>query len=315
MLRIFFVSDIHGSDKLFYKLMNAVRIYQANIAIIGGDIAGKALVPIFQKDGVYETDIDGEKKVLQSKEQVDLLMNDIRARGDYPLVTTGKEWSELLNDESKMNSKFEELMKQGIQRWCKIAEERLRPISARLIMNTGNDDPAELANIIESSGFVEYPNEKVIELDQHHEILSLGYSNLTPWRLPGDLTEEELKMKIEDLLSKTRNLKNSIFNIHVPPYNTHLDIAPKLDENLRPKLGPGGEPEFAHVGSIAVRDAIEKYQPLAGLHGHIHESRGYSKIGRTHCFNPGSEYSSGVLKGVLINLSAEKIESHAFTSG
>jgi Icc-related predicted phosphoesterase len=315
MNRILFVTDIHGSDKLFYKMLNGCKIYGAKIIIVGGDIAGKTLIPIFASNDKYSVNIDGRERVIESKEELDSLVKDTRSRGDYPYITTKDEWDELINDKERLDSIFERLIEENISNWCKLAEERLKPLSSRLVMNTGNDDPVQLGRIIESSGFVEYPNEKVIELDQHHELLSLGYSNITPWKLPGDLSEEELGIKIERLVSNTRNVRNAIFNIHVPPVNTHLDLAPKLDEQLRPKLSPGGEPEFVHVGSSAVRNAIESYQPLAGLHGHIHESRGYTKIGRTHCFNPGSEYSIGVLKGLLLNMSQEKIESHIFTSG
>ncbi|MEM0117277.1 MAG: metallophosphoesterase [Conexivisphaerales archaeon] len=315
MHRILFVTDIHGSDRLFLKLMNAAKVYGAETLIIGGDIAGKTLIPVFQRNDGYSTEFNGEKRILGSKDELERLVRDIRAAGEYAYITTEEEWKSLLKDEKRLNELFERLIEENIRSWCEIAEERLRPIHARLIMNTGNDDPPELGKVIESSGFVEYPNEKVIELDAHHEMISLGYSNITPWRLPGDLPEDEIAARIQNLVSKTKDIRNAIFNIHVPPYNTHLDVAPKLDADLKPKLSPGGEPEFVHVGSTAVRQAIERYQPLAGLHGHIHESRGYSRIGRTHCFNPGSEYSAGVLKGVLINLGDDKIVSHIFTSG
>jgi len=315
MNRILFVTDIHGSDKLFYKMLNACKVYGAGTLIVGGDIAGKTLIPVFENNEKYFVKVEGREKIIENKGELDTLVKEIRSGGDYPYITTEEEWYELIKDKERLEGVFEKLIEENIIDWCKLAEERLKPLSARLIMNTGNDDPIQLGKLIESSGFVEYPNEKVIQLDQYHEMISLGYSNMTPWKLPGDLSEEELSRRIDNLICKTRNVKNAIFNIHVPPINTHLDLAPKLDEQLRPKLSPGGEPEFAHVGSRAVRDAIEKYQPLAGLHGHIHESRGYTRIGRTHCFNPGSEYSIGVLKGVLLNLSVDKIESHIFTSG
>ena len=74
-------------------------------------------------------------------------------------------------------------------------------------------------------------------------------------------------------------------------------------------------PILTSVGSTAVRSAIEKFQPLLGLHGHIHESKGSIKIGRTLCVNPGSEYSEGVLKGVMMNLDEKGVRSFQFTSG
>lgn len=129
------------------------------------------------------------------------------------------------------------------------------------------------------------------------------------------MPEEILEEKINKLVDSTKEVRKSILNIHVPPFNTHLDIAPKLDKDLKPVLTPGGEPEMVHVGSIAVRNAIEKYQPLAGLHGHIHESKGYTKIKNTHCFNPGSEYSIGILKGVIINISENRVDNYLFVEG
>ncbi|GAI38384.1 unnamed protein product, partial [marine sediment metagenome] len=59
-----------------------------------------------------------------------------------------------------------------------------------------------------------------------------------------------------------------------PPYNTKLDIV-------------FNHTGMKHVGSVAVRRFIEKYQPLATLHGHVHESAGVGKIGKTICVNPG----------------------------
>lgn len=314
--RVFFVSDVHGSDRMFFKFVNAAPIYKAQALIIGGDITGKAITPIFKKsDGRLAAEVQGIWRYPKTKEDVDILDRDIRFSGNYPYTTTEMEWNEMVKDVSKMDAIFDILMKESIEKWCRVAEERLKPQGVRIMINKGNDDPQVLEETLKKSGFVEYPNDRVIDLDGKHEILSLGYSNMTPWNLPGDLPEETLNNKIDTLVSQLKDVKNSIFNIHVPPINTHLDIAPKLDSNLRPVLTSGGEPEMAHVGSTAVREAIEKYQPLVSLHGHIHESKGYAKIGRTHCFNPGSEYTIGVLKGLVIDLSDNKLDSHVFTSG
>jgi Icc-related predicted phosphoesterase len=144
---------------------------------------------------------------------------------------------------------------------------------------------------------------------------SVGYSNMTPWNCPGDISEEELLSKLEQATSGLEDPKNSVFNFHCPPYDTQIDVAPKLDSELRPILTPGGEPEMAHVGSNSVRKIIEKFQPLAGLHGHIHESRGMSNVGKTVCFNPGSEYTTGVLRGLILNLSDKKLDNYVFTEG
>lgn len=313
--RIFFVSDVHGSDRMFFKFVNAAPVYKANVLIIGGDIGGKAITPIFRRDGGLAAEHQAVWRYPKTKDEIEILERDIRSIGNYPYTTTEEEWKELVKDTKKMDEIFEVLIGQSIERWCKVAEERLKPQGVRIIINKGNDDPLVLEETIKRSGYVEYPNEKVIDIDGKHEMISLGYANMTPWQLPGDLPEDVLAAKIEVLASGLKNVRNSIFNIHVPPINTFLDICPKLDSNLRPVITTGGEPEMSHAGSTAVRAAIEKYQPLLSLHGHIHESKAYTKIGRTHCFNPGSEYTSGVLKGLAVDLSDDKMTSHVFTTG
>jgi Icc-related predicted phosphoesterase len=313
--RIFFVSDVHGSDRMFFKFLNAAPVFRANILMIGGDVAGKEITPVFMKDGGAAAELQGVLRNARTKEEIETLEKDIRSIGNYPYPTTNGEWKEAVQDPSKMDGIFDALIKESVERWCRVAEERLKPQGVRIFLNKGNDDPPILEETIRSSGFVEYPNERAINIDGNHEMISLGYANMTPWKLPGDLPEDVLASKIDALAAQLKDVKNSIFNIHVPPVNTHLDVAPRLDANLRPVVAAGGEPEMAHVGSTAVRSAIERYQPLLSLHGHIHESKGFTKIGRTNCFNPGSEFTSGVLKGLLLDLSESKIESYMLTTG
>lgn len=312
--RVFYVTDLHGSDRMFYKFINAAPVYKAQVLVVGGDVAGKTVIPIIQTNGSYSVRIRGTDRTATTNEELEAMKREIRAVGDYPYVTTQNGWRDLTAEPVRMDELFDTLITESIGNWCKTAEERLKASGVRVIVNKGNDDPPIVQELVERSAFVEWPDEKVIDVGGH-EMMSLGYSNMTPWKLPGDIPEEELEKKIENLVSQMKNVSNSIFNIHVPPFGTHLDVAPKLDENLKPVLASGGQPEMANVGSIAVKRAIEKYQPSVGLHGHIHESRGTVKIGKTYCFNPGSEYSTGVLRGVILDFSEKKLESHILTAG
>ena len=108
-----------------------------------------------------------------------------------------------------------------------------------------------------------------------------------------------------------------IFNMHVPPVDSTLDTCPRLDTSTDPPtmITSGGEPVMFGAGSQAVRAAIEKYQPLLSLHGHIHESRGVIQIRRTTAINPGSEYGEGILRGTIVNLQDGKVKSTQMTSG
>jgi Icc-related predicted phosphoesterase len=93
----------------------------------------------------------------------------------------------------------------------------------------------------------------------------------------------------------------AVFNVHCPPSDTHLDQAPLLDDDLRPVVDASGI-RTTSVGSTSVREAIERHQPVLGLHGHVHESPGASKLGASLCLNPGSEYGDGILRGAIVDL-------------
>ena len=102
---------------------------------------------------------------------------------------------------------------------------------------------------------------------------------------------------MDELVAKVIDPSRTIFNFHAPPYRSGLDEAPALDENLNMKAGGRA---MQPVGSTSVRTAIERVQPLLGLHGHNHESRGAVRIGRTLALSPGSSYEEGVLQGALV---------------
>jgi Icc-related predicted phosphoesterase len=313
--RVFFVTDIHGSERLFLKFLNAAKAYKANVLVYGGDITGKTITPVFETDGSWKAEYVGGWRKANTQDELGNVERDIRALGSYPYRTTEDKWQTLRQKETSMDTVFIEVMGENLRHWLKIAEERLRPSGVKIIFNAGNDDLPVAREILKQSDYVIYPEEKIVSLDDRHEMSSVGFSNMTPWNCPGDLSEDELLSRLEKATSALLEPQNSLFNFHCPPYDTQIDIAPKLDKDLKPVLTPGGEPEMDHVGSSSVRTIIEKLQPLAGLHGHIHESRGLSKIGRTQCFNPGSEYTTGVLRGLVINLSDKKIDNYVFTEG
>jgi len=309
------VTDIHGSERLLLKFLNAAKAYKANVLVYGGDITGKTITPIMAEDGSWKAEYVGSMRTASTEKELDNLEREIKALGSYPFRTTKSEWETLRQSEPSMEQVFIQVMTASLRRWMQIAEERLKPIGVKVIFNAGNDDLQAVRDVLSESDYVIYPEERTVSIDDKHEMPSVGFSNMTPWKCPGDLSEEDLLSRLEKAASGLADPGNSVFNFHCPPYDTQIDVAPKLDSELRPVLTPGGEPEMDHVGSVSVRQMIEKFQPLAGLHGHIHESRGLSKIGRTVCFNPGSEYTTGVLRGLILNLSDKKIDNYVFTEG
>ncbi len=315
---IFFATDIHGSERCFMKFINAAKFYQANVLILGGDITGKALVPIVRQPGPvaerYRATFLGETATLDSGEALAAFERKIRHAGAYPYRTTPEELAAMEADRALVDRLFTRLMVESVERWCEIAEERLQGSGVRCFIDAGNDDEPEIVDVLKQASYVEMPEGRVVMLDDEHEMISAGFANTTPWHAPRDIPDEELGVFIEGMASQLHAPERAVFNIHVPPYASGLDTAPLLDDNLKP-IVVAGDVATGPVGSKAVRAAIERYQPLVSLHGHVHESRAVSKLGRTVCMNPGSEYGDGNLRAALVNLKGNKLLNYQLITG
>lgn len=315
LTRVFFVSDIHGSEKCFRKFLSAGVFYKADVMILAGDLTGKMIVPIVEKpDGTFSTQFIGRQMMAKSEQELMEIENTIRNLGFYPFRTNPEELAILENNKNKLDSLFTKIMVENIERWIRIAEEKLKSTSVRCYISPGNDDRWEIDKALNSSDIIINPEDRVVEIDSHHEMITMGTTNRTPWDSPRELDEQDLREKLEALISKLEHKENAIFNFHCPPYGSGIDSAPKLDKTLKP-ITIAGQAVMAPAGSTAVRDVILEHQPLVGLHGHIHESRGVAKLGRTKCFNPGSEYGIGILRGLILNVSEKDVQSYLFTSG
>lgn len=313
--RIFFATDVHGSERCFRKFVNAGKFYSADVLILGGDITGKLIIPmISQGNGTYKCSYTGSEMNVKSKEEAEALAKIIRDSGYYPYFTEPREVEEMKARKELVDSLFIKLMVESVRSWVHFAEERLKGTNIKCFISPGNDDAFEIDQALDSSSYVINPEEKLVNVDDTHEMITLGYTNHSPWNSPREADEGVLEGKIETMASGLRNPTNAIFNLHAPPINTPIDQAPKLDANLKPVLS-GGQLVMYPAGSVAVRKSIEKHQPLIGMHGHIHESKGIVRIGRTVCFNPGSEYGEGIIKGLLCELEDAKVKSYMLTSG
>jgi Icc-related predicted phosphoesterase len=307
-LRIFFTTDLHGSTICFRRFLNAVNAegLKPNVLIVGGDITGKRVMGVFKAENGYYRQIRGYETVVvaQDEEQYKEFETITENQGSYiAFYNSEAEARRVEYDPNERKKVGEELMKQRVKSWVTLAETRLEGTGVKLVINTGNDDPFCVDEIIRASKMVIFPEGQSIDLGNSVFLLSLGYSNITPWKMDREKGEDGLRSAIGELVSKippgTNFTERVIFNFHCPPYGTELDIAPAIDEaTLRPLVDALG-PREIHAGSQAVREAIESWKPCLSLHGHIHEAYASSKIGPTICCNPGSEYHTGQLRGVL----------------
>ncbi len=312
MTTLFFATDIHGSDICWSKFLNAGKFYEADILILGGDMTGKAVVPVVHQGGKkYRLTLLEQTFEITSDEELDEMLKRIRSRGYYPYVTGPEEIARLEADPARVHELFLSEALKTFQRWMDLADKKLAGSSLQVYVCPGNDDMFEVDDLVRASRHVTLAEGQVLAVGGH-ELISSGWSNPTPWHTYREEPEDRLQARYAAMLAQLREPRTAIFNIHVPPYKSNLDEAPELDAQLRPRHA--GQ-SLVPTGSTALRRVIEETQPLLGLHGHIHEGRGVSRIGKTLCLNPGSMYEQGTLLGALVSLGKNKVENYVLTTG
>lgn len=312
--RIYFATDLHGSSKCFRKFLNAGPVYGADVMILGGDLAGKAIQSIVrQPGGRYRCNFIGADYEVEEGPDLEALEKLIADHGYYPYRAEQGEL-EARKDAGTLDDLFLELMNARLESWLTLADERLRPQDKRLLFMLGNDDPPPLARLLDNAPWGEHDEGKIVWLDDDHEMISWGFSNRTPWNSYREQDEPAMASSLAQMAAGLAHPERSVANIHVPPFDTQLDDAPVLDENLQVQQVLG-QVKMAPVGSTAVCDFLTERQPLLGLHGHIHESSGIRRVGRTIAINPGSDYSTGTLNGALITLEKDKVSAHQLVRG
>jgi len=303
-MRLFFATDIHGSEVCWRKFLNAGAFHKADVLIMGGDMTGKAMVPIVARNGGWEVELQEQPTTLATEADVVAMEKRIRDRGYYPVRLTPDELEAWSNDSTLVDTRFKAEMLRIVEAWMALADERLAGTSIRCVVSPANDDMFEIDPIIDAAERVDLGEANTIDLDGF-TLVSTGWANPTPWKTFREMPEAELRVRIDELVGGVADPKRAIFNFHAPPYGSNLDAAPKLDADM--KYVSGGQ-ALIPVGSTAVRESIVAYGPVLSLHGHIHEGKGAVKLGRTLAVNPGSAYEDGVLQAAIVDLDTRKGE-------
>lgn len=313
-LEIFYASDIHGSERVFRKFLNAAAFYKVRAIVFGGDLTGKAIVPFVETSpGVYQAEVFGTEHSAAEGSALDELEQFVRDRGAYPYRTTPDEMAALAGDPDLLRQTFSRLMLQTAEKWVTLADERLRAAGIPALMMPGNDDEPEVKQILAQGDWITDAEDQLVDLGGY-QVISFGWATTTPWHSPREVSEAELAERLTALAAKLDPNQPAIFNFHDPPARSGLDMAYKMTGDLKVEMA-GGQAMLAPVGSTAVRDLIEQVQPVLSLHGHIHESRASRKIGRTLAVNPGSSYTEGVLQGVIVSVKGSKVTGHQLVTG
>jgi Icc-related predicted phosphoesterase len=311
--KLYFATDVHGSEQCFRKFLNAGAAYGPDVMVLGGDVAGKAVQAIDDLGGGrFRTVFRGATHDIEDADELARVERMVSDLGYYPWRCQPGELAARVAD-GTVDEVLDTLMRERLERWMELADERLRPRGIPVFWMLGNDDPPALTEVLERAPWGEHAEGHVLPLDGY-TLVSLGYSNRTPWDSFRELPEEELAQRFDALFATVAEPGRAVFNAHPPPYGSGLDDAPMLDADLTVRQ-QAGQVKLGPVGSTAVRDAIERYQPIVSLHGHVHESAGFRRLGRTMAVNPGSDYGTGALNGVLLTLAKDKLKAHQLVRG
>lgn len=317
-MKIFFAVDAHGSTRVWNKWLRAAERYAVDFILLCGDLSGKFMVPLARDGNHHRVDYFGRTWKLSTEAELQEMEERLAATGAYAVRCTTEEVAHWHRNPREVDRVMNEKIKERMRQWLELLLARIDTQKVHTLVTPGNDDDFFLDEVIVEfrDRGITYPLDKqheVLEIDGW-ELISLDYVNPTPWDTPREASDKQLREMIDRKAKRIRNMSRAIFNIHAPPHDTHLDMAPKLDKTLKPVIGAGAM-IYEHVGSKAVRQAIEQYQPVLGLHGHIHESCAAEKIGNTLCVNPGSEYGEGILRGYVVELSPDGVTNYLRVEG
>jgi Icc-related predicted phosphoesterase len=320
LTRLFFASDFHGSQRIFRKFINAAKHYEADVLVMGGDVVGKLAIPVIREgNDCYRAHLMGKTERLEGASDLKGFEDRLGTLGYYSKIMDEDEYQEVRSDPASIDRLFHELASERLASWIDLAETRLAGTGVKCFVMGGNDDEPEVLELLRDANTrsIVFCEGKEVEIDDHHTMISIGFSNRTPWKTPREIDDDDLGTMIEGLADKVADAEHAIFNLHVPPIDSTLDTCPMLDWNTDPptQIVKAGQVVLHGAGSKAVRRAIESHQPLLSLHGHIHESGGVVKIGRTTSVNPGSEYGEGVLRGCLLTLARDEVKDYQLTAG
>jgi Icc-related predicted phosphoesterase len=318
--RIYFATDLHGSERTFRKFLNAGKFYGAEVLIMGGDILGKLAIPIIREaNGYYRATLQGRTEHLSGEADLQRLQERLGLLGFYFRVMDEDEFNAIQANPAAVEAEFRRLSLQRLDSWIDLAETRLTGTGIRCYVTGGNDDYPEVLEALKRPGAQALfgCEGEAVKIDADHTLISMGFSTPTPWHTPREVSDDELGVMIEKMIAQVPDLHHCIFNFHDPPVDSNLDTCPQLDWTTDPpsQIVRAGQVVLFGAGSRSVRRAIETHQPLMGLHGHIHESPGVIKIGRSVCINPGSEYGEGILRGCLVKLIEGTVASYQLTTG
>ncbi len=272
----FLVSDLHGSESKYNKLLEQIEIDKPDLVFIAGDILPSG-IKMFSSNLTGENFISSfmipsfsrlKDKMKERYPKIYLILGNDDARTEEEGVKS-KEASGCWR---YINNTFDTYDEYKIFGYCYVPPTPFRLKDWEKYDVSRYVDPGCISP---EEGFRTQP---VRKLEVRNSTIQKDIENLTDGH----------------------DLSKSIFLFHSPPHQTNLDRA-NLDGKMIDHLQVD-----VHVGSIAIKRFIEKENPYITIHGHVHESSKitgiwYEKIGGTHCFNAAYDSTKLAIISLLLS--------------
>ena len=311
---LYYASDIHGSDVLWRKFINAGKYYDAQVLVMGGDITGKAVVPVVDTGSGYRVqEVTGGQ--LLDEDALPAVEKRVRDMGFYPYRLREDELEAIYADEAAVDEVFAKVMRDSLAAWLQLAETRLAGTGTRLYVMIGNDDDVTLREVLAASKVAVDPEDQVVEIGEGFTMYSCGWTNRTPWNTPREMPEDEFEVHLEGHLVGLERPERAVFNFHCPPYGTGLDRAPLLDDTLKPIVRAGAvEIDLRGLHGGAPRHRAPPARP-GPARPHPRIARCRAKLGKTLLHQHGQRVRRGRTARGLVTLDAKKgVSRHTLAS-
>src|SRR3989475_6900004 len=234
--RAFFVTDIHASDRCFRKFLNAARFYDCKVLIMGGDMTGKMLVPVVDHGNRRWSTRVFDRYREFGEAELPAIRKLIADAGYYAYETTADGVRALEESPAAVDAIFQRRITETVEGWLALAEERLNGSDVLCFMAPGNDDPPFVDALLRTSQRVINPEGSLVDLPGGFPMISVGYSNPTPWDSPRELPEDQLLELIDREAGQVFDPTPAVFNFPLPPKATPIHQAVPADADVRPAI-------------------------------------------------------------------------------
>src|SRR5712692_3126669 len=192
---LYYATDLHGSERTFRKFINAGKFYGADVLIMGGDILGKLAIPIIREaNGHYRATLQGRTEHFSGEADLRQLQERLGLLGFYFRVMDEGEFNAIQSDPAAVEIEFRRLSRQRLESWLELAETRLAGTGIRCYVTGGNDDYPDVLEALQMPGaqHIFGCEGEVLQIDDRHTLISVGFSTPTPWHTPREVSDDEL---------------------------------------------------------------------------------------------------------------------------